>query len=172
MKPSIACSWGTRLNIRTLSFRRLSLVSQTRHGLSIPVAFADLNHSLGNSRAVGKARRMGLMSRHLKGSGDADQRRVSLRRGSIYDRRRPAARGAPVLVPGLPVSRRRERDGQRHLRQGRGRRLRAADRLREPGRQRLDHAPPLLRPVRHAGLQRGRAAPAADHRAGGDPGRS
>ena len=92
--------------------------------------------------------------------------RVSLRRGAVQDRRRRAARacvsaGAASASISAREAGRSTRSSAKDAVDGLG----PADRLRERGRQRLDHAPPLLRPVRHAGLQRGRAAPAPDHRA-------
>lgn len=61
----------------------------------------------------------------------------------------------------------REAARSRGLPQGRHRSLRPFDRLRLPRRQRLGHAPALLRQMRQAGLHRGGAASRHRRREGG-----
>src|SRR6185437_961411 len=97
---------------------------------------------------------------------------MSVSRGALRDQGEGAARRALLLVPGVPVSRRRNRRGERRFPHRGRRRLRPADRLRDTGRQRRDHAPPLLFPMRHAGVQRGRTAADHDLRARGNARRS
>ena len=173
MKLSIACSCGTRLRHLQLCLSAASSVAnrtQRPRSTRFPGAAQIFEQFSGRWQDPLSAPKVAAPI--FEAGYDGDHRRVSLRRGSIHDRGRLAARGAPVLVSRLPVSRRGKRDGQRDLQQGGADSLRAADRLCEPGRQRLDHAPPVLRPMRHAGTQSGRAAPASDHRPRRDPRRS